>query len=237
VTRLLVSVRSASEAATALAGGADIIDVKEPRRGALGPADPQVWQAVLDVVGARVPTSAALGDLEDDSIIQRAQRAAGLRFVKAGLGQWQSGSEKLWLQIYRTLPSGVSLIPAISADAQAAGWPSLDEELEVAFALASVAQSPLLLIDTFDKCAGTLLSVLSIAELRNIMRRAAGRNLQLALAGSLDAAAIEQLLTLNPAYIGVRGAACLGGRDGAIDLARVKTLAQIVARRGEKQAS
>src|SRR4051794_21294305 len=110
---LLVSVRSASEAATALAGGADVIDVKEPGRGALGPADAQVWQAVLDVVGARVPTSAALGDLEDDSIVQRAQRAAGLHFVKAGLARWQSGSEKLWLQIYRTLPSGVSLIPAI----------------------------------------------------------------------------------------------------------------------------
>ena len=33
---LLVSVRSAAEAATALAGGADLIDVKEPSRGPLG---------------------------------------------------------------------------------------------------------------------------------------------------------------------------------------------------------
>ena len=37
MTRLLVSVRSAEEAEIALAGGADVIDVKEPRRGALGP--------------------------------------------------------------------------------------------------------------------------------------------------------------------------------------------------------
>ena len=36
---LLVSVRSGAEAEAALAGGADLIDVKEPTRGALGRAD------------------------------------------------------------------------------------------------------------------------------------------------------------------------------------------------------
>ena len=34
--RLLVSVRSAEEVSAALAGGADIIDAKEPERGSLG---------------------------------------------------------------------------------------------------------------------------------------------------------------------------------------------------------
>ena len=34
--RLLVSVRSADEVGAALAGGAEIVDVKEPSRGALG---------------------------------------------------------------------------------------------------------------------------------------------------------------------------------------------------------
>jgi hypothetical protein len=55
----------------------------------------------------------------------------------------------------------------------------------------------------------------------------------LALAGSLDAPAIEQVLKLAPlepapAYLGVRGAACVGGRDGTIDFSHVKSLAQIV---------
>ena len=36
---LLVSVRSAAEALAALAGGADVIDVKEPNQGSLGAAD------------------------------------------------------------------------------------------------------------------------------------------------------------------------------------------------------
>ena len=46
---LLVSVRSADEARTALAGGATVIDVKEPERGPLGRADPATWRAANPV--------------------------------------------------------------------------------------------------------------------------------------------------------------------------------------------
>jgi uncharacterized protein (UPF0264 family) len=60
---LLVSVRSAAEAAAALAGGAGLIDVKEPARGALGRADAAVIAAVVRAVGGRRPVSAALGEL------------------------------------------------------------------------------------------------------------------------------------------------------------------------------
>ena len=47
MTRLLVSVRSVEEAEAALAGGADLIDVKEPTRGSLGRADDAVIAAIL----------------------------------------------------------------------------------------------------------------------------------------------------------------------------------------------
>ena len=39
--RLLVSVRSAEEAAAAVMGGADIVDAKEPALGSLGPVSRQ----------------------------------------------------------------------------------------------------------------------------------------------------------------------------------------------------
>ena len=60
---LLVSVRSADEARAALAGGADVIDIKEPGRGPLGRADEATWRAVRAEVAGRVPVSAALGEL------------------------------------------------------------------------------------------------------------------------------------------------------------------------------
>ena len=66
MTQLLVSVRSVAEADTALAGCADVIDIKEPARGALGRADDAVIHAVAEHVAERKPVSAALGELCDE---------------------------------------------------------------------------------------------------------------------------------------------------------------------------
>ena len=74
--RLLVSVVSAAEARQALAGGADIIDVKDPGEGALGAPSPRVLSEVVQVVGGAVPVSVALGDLPDLPTRPRWPRAA-----------------------------------------------------------------------------------------------------------------------------------------------------------------
>ncbi|MBK5187486.1 MAG: hypothetical protein JJD97_04525, partial [Gemmatimonadaceae bacterium] len=60
--RLLVSVRNAEEARTALAGGAEIIDAKEPSLGALGAVELGVLREIVQAVGRMRPVSAALGD-------------------------------------------------------------------------------------------------------------------------------------------------------------------------------
>jgi uncharacterized protein (UPF0264 family) len=115
------------------------------------------------------------------------------------------------------------------ADWQAADSPVVSDVMLLAASL----PAKLLLIDTFDKSNGRLMDHLSREALGEIVAVAAERDVELALAGSLREDDIAMLLELAPAYIGVRGAACDGGRDGAIDLARVKSLAAIV--RGEKK--
>jgi uncharacterized protein (UPF0264 family) len=70
--RLLVSVADAMDAAAAVTGGADIIDAKDPSRGALGPVSPATLAAIIGTVAGRRPVSAAEGD---GSI-------AGVTFVK-----------------------------------------------------------------------------------------------------------------------------------------------------------
>jgi uncharacterized protein (UPF0264 family) len=57
--KLLISVSNAAEASDALAGGADIIDAKDPRRGALGAVTLDVLRDIVDVVGTSQPVSAA----------------------------------------------------------------------------------------------------------------------------------------------------------------------------------
>src|SRR6266513_157132 len=85
--RLLVSVASAAEASAALAGGADVIDAKDPRAGTLGAVAFDVLREIHAAVAGRRPVTAALGDAADEAEIERASRAfaaAGASLVKVG---------------------------------------------------------------------------------------------------------------------------------------------------------
>src|SRR5262249_26387315 len=62
---LLVRVRSGTEGEAARHGGADLIDVKEPRRGPLGRAEREVIADVVRCVAGQRPVSAALGELAE----------------------------------------------------------------------------------------------------------------------------------------------------------------------------
>jgi (5-formylfuran-3-yl)methyl phosphate synthase len=61
--RLLVSVRSASEARVAAENGADIVDAKEPAAGPLGPVAPDVLAGILLALPGDMPLGIALGDV------------------------------------------------------------------------------------------------------------------------------------------------------------------------------
>jgi uncharacterized protein (UPF0264 family) len=252
MTRLLVSIRSADEALAALAGGADLIDVKEPSRGALGAADPETWRAVCDAVAGRVPVSAALGELLDDRRMGfLARRDAGsieierspandvgrdgvgtpsyeeLSFVKAGLaGAANDPDLRERLQsLQRSLPTSTQLVAVAYADAQRANAPSPWQVLDNALTM----QLSVLLIDTFDKAHGDLWSALRDDELRELVRVAHQAGLRVALAGSLTLATLPRALALAPDWIAVRGAACEDGRSGEVSTARVRALREAIS--------
>jgi (5-formylfuran-3-yl)methyl phosphate synthase len=232
VTGLLISVRSSAEAEVVLEGGADIIDVKEPGRGALGPADPEVWREIQLAVGRYAITSVALGELLSDPVDLLAPQTAGFRYAKIGLAGCHKadGWIRRWETVVREFPRGTLPVPVAYAD-----WPSaVAPSPSVALWLAQRSAARLLLVDTHDKRRGALLDVLSWETLRELARDAKEAGVQLALAGSLTRASIEKVQKLSPAYIGVRGAACVGGRSGTIDLARVKSLARVLRSAQEK---
>ena len=115
-------------------------------------------------------------------------------------------------------------MPVAYADWVAARAPSP----RVAVALAQWTPARLALLDTFDKSCGNLLDLLDLEYLTELSEEAHDIGVELVLAGSLTEGAIELLRGLGPRYFGVRGAACTGGRDGRIDLARVKSLSRLV---------
>ena len=105
-TQLLVSVRNPTEAAAALAGGADLIDIKEPVRGSLGRADDAVIAAVVRCLAGRRPVSAALGELSAAAVVRA---LPGLRYVKCGLAGCGAGGA--WEQSLANLYAAVANLP------------------------------------------------------------------------------------------------------------------------------
>ena len=60
MTQLLVSVESAEEALTALQGGADLIDAKDPNAGPLGPVSLGTLESIRAAIAGQRPLTAAL---------------------------------------------------------------------------------------------------------------------------------------------------------------------------------
>jgi (5-formylfuran-3-yl)methyl phosphate synthase len=229
MTRLLVSVRSAEEAADAVSAGADLIDVKEPSAGSLGAATPRVVAAVMKAVAGRRPTSIALGEL-NEGIAEWSKFAERLpadrlpQFVKFGLAgcSTRPGMPRRWKAALATLPAAVAPVAVLYADWSAAGSPAMDLVLRYAQRLHCRA----LLVDTFDKRGPGLLRLWSAAALERCVTMARNAGLLVVLGGQVTAEQFDRLLPLAPDFIAVRGAVCRGNRSGRLDPDRVAQLSE-----------
>ena len=229
MTRLLVSVRNATEALAALDGGAGWIDVKEPARGALGAADPATIASVVRAVADRCPVSAALGELDSHTPEMARQIPRGVSLVKVGLAgcgprnDWRDA----WADVAAALPKGVALAAVVYADWQAAAAPRPAAVLAAAISIGCAT----LLIDTFDKRGPALFDCFPPNELADFTTEVRQAGLRLALAGSLTLNSVDRALRLSPDLVAVRGAACRAGRGGEVEAARVRELADAIAKR------
>ncbi|WP_435021438.1 (5-formylfuran-3-yl)methyl phosphate synthase [Tundrisphaera sp. TA3] len=219
---LLVSVRSAEEARAAVAGGASVIDVKEPDLGPLGRAPAPAIRAIRSAVPAAIPVSMALGELGE----WRLDRAhgEGIAFRKLGLAGSGPDWEAAWAEIRGSDPDGPRWVAVAYSDWEIARSPRPDRILEAALDAPEVVG---VLVDTWDKSRPGSLDAspgwIAWAE----RARSGGRFV--ALAGRLDLAAIARLAPLQPDLFAVRGAACVGGdRRGVVDARRVAELARAV---------
>jgi hypothetical protein len=213
------------EAEAALAGGASLIDVKEPARGSLGPADPALVAAVVRWVAGRRPVSAALGELGEAAA---APDVDGLSFVKCGLAAcgaaWKqelAAAAGRWRQ---AMP-GSGAVAAAYADWQRAESPPPD--MIVDFAVDHGWE--VVLFDTWRKDGTTLLDWLSLAEVARLCRRCREAEVRVALAGSLGFEQITKLRVVNPDWFAVRGAVCRDGRrDADVEVSSVRRLVELL---------
>jgi (5-formylfuran-3-yl)methyl phosphate synthase len=225
--RLLVSVATAAEAAAALAGGADIIDAKDPRQGALGAVSMTALRGIRTVVGGRCPLSAALGDATDELAIEqlaRAFTASGARFVKVGFAGSADSAQVAALTARAVFGAGVvpdgGVIAVAYADANGAPGSGGERILDAAADAGAVG----ILIDTSDKDGPGLRGLVAPAALTAWVARAHRAGLIAAVAGKLTK---DDLLFARDAgadIAGVRGAACEAGRTGRVSAEKVREL-------------
>jgi (5-formylfuran-3-yl)methyl phosphate synthase len=229
VAKLLVSVRSRDEALAAVAGGADLIDVKEPLHGSLGRAKTAVWFEVREVVPPQIPLSIALGELNewidaDDEWIA-ANSLVGMNYCKLGLSyappDWFVRWQTLYAQTSEQFPSSPSWVAVVYIDWQAARSPHPDSIIRAA---GELAECHGVLFDTWNKKSGLCIDESWQARVDRV--RDSGQFV--AIAGSLNIETIQRLAALEPDIVAVRGAACTGGdRLKSVDSQRVFDLAQV----------
>jgi dihydroneopterin aldolase len=224
VTRFLASVTGPDEAAIARDGGADVIDLKDPRLGALGAVAPGVVRATVAALDGVLPVSAVAGDLpmEPETVARAAGAlaAAGAETVKVGV--FPGGDPRGCVAALAPLArSGTKLVAVLFADAA--------PDLGLLPALAEAGFTGAML-DTAGKGAGGLLAHMDLPALGRFVAAARACGLEAGLAGSLEPPDVPRLLLLRPDVLGFRGALTAGARADGIDAEAVRTIRALIPR-------
>jgi (5-formylfuran-3-yl)methyl phosphate synthase len=228
-----VSVRSPGEVRPALDGGADIVDAKDPARGALGAVEPALLARVLERVPPATPFSAALGDpLDVESAVALIDALsipprAAPSYVKLGFAgaSDRDGAERMLgaaVGAARRHPARPLVIAVVYADEPTAVG------LDRIVAAASRSGASGVLVDTMQKSGGSLLDAVSPDRLTAWIAEARAARLLVAVAGRLDSPEIKRLAGSGADVVGVRGAACDGGRGGEVSAAKVRVLRNLL---------
>jgi len=233
--KLLVSPRDEQEALEAVAGGADIIDVKNPAEGSLGANFPWIIKRIRELVPRNIEVSAAIGDMPSlpgtASLAALGAAISGVNYVKVGLlgPRTFDAAVSLMRPVTRTIKeynNKIKVVAAAYADWERVG--TIDPRLIPDIARKS--GSHVAMIDTKVKDGKRLFDFLSLHDLSVIVERSQGMGILSALAGSLQKDDIPVLAKLNVDVIGVRRATCEGidRISGRISRRKVRELADII---------
>ncbi|MDD5446443.1 MAG: (5-formylfuran-3-yl)methyl phosphate synthase [Methanocellales archaeon] len=231
--KLLVSVVDADETIDALKGGADIIDVKNPREGALGANFPWIINEIKQALPDGIEMSCALGDVPHlpgtVSLAALGCASIGPDYIKVGLygTKNQGEASEVMRAVVRSVGNfndEISIIASGYADFRRVG--SFDPMLLPEVASESGCEG--ILVDTGIKDGTRLFDFMSLEKIRDFIECGHGFGLLVALAGSLRSEDVLLLREMKPDVIGVRGAACEHhDRKGRISLKRVTELKKI----------
>lgn len=202
-----------TEAQESIAGGADIIDVKNPKEGALGANYPWIIKKIKELTPKNIEVSCTLGDVPNlpGSISLAALGAAslGVDYLKVGLFGLKTPKESVFLlkQVSKAAKGcneKIKVVAAGYADAKKIG--AIDPLLIPK--IAHQAKVDIAMLDTATKDGTTLFDHLTTEQLKTFVDASHNLGLQVALAGSLRKQDLTTVYNLGADIAGLRGAAC-----------------------------
>lgn len=218
----LASVKTVAEADVALSGGADVIDCKDPGRGALGMLPPDRVAEIVAHVAGRAAVSATVGEFVSsdqarrDAAGERVRQMArtGVDVVKVGLVSGPGIGDLAGLLAEAELRSShQGLFAVMFADL---GAQPRDVDIVATAGFDGV------MLDTAGKASGGLRAHQDDGGLRMFVETAHRGGLAAGLAGSLGADDVAAVSVAGADLLGFRGGLCQGAkRQAGLDAGRV----------------
>jgi len=219
--KLLVSPINREEAIITSNGGADIIDVKNPKEGSLGANFPWVIRDVKEAVNGKQPISAAIGDFNfkpgTAALTALGAAVAGADYIKIGLYDIQTEE-----QAFELLTGVVRAVKDYDPRKRvvASGYSDYERINSISPmllpAIAARAGADVVMVDTGVKDGKSTFEFMSEEELVKFVGLGHENGLQVAVAGSLKFEDLSLLEAIGPDIIGVRGMVCGGDRSTSI---------------------
>ncbi|PAY17803.1 hypothetical protein CKO51_19080 [Rhodopirellula sp. SM50] len=222
----LVSVRDLAEATRAVEFDVDILDLKEPDRGALAPVAFPIWQQVArqaaawSAAGKDGPLlSAALGE-SDQAVGLADQVPPQFAFAKAGPSGCSTPDQirGMWEAVEKRIPDRAELVAVAYADHRSADCLPAEAILE----LAARHGFRRILLDTFEKNGRSSIDLMNAQRLLDFGRQAYRRQLWWSLAGAISLGQVTGISELipppefRPDCFAVRGDVCDGNRTATL---------------------
>ena len=237
--KVLISPVSLEEAASIVEAGADIIDIKNVNEGSLGAQFPwHITEIVQCIHGHGITASATLGDLpyKPGTAALAAYGAAqcGVNYIKAGLHGLNTYAQAVEMmdairQAVRMVSNDTYVVASGYADYRRFNGLSTWDLVHAA----KDTHCDVVMVDTAIKDGKTLFDALTPSELEDFVGMAKEANLLVALAGSIQADHLEELLRIQPHIIGLRGAVCEGpSRHSKISVEKTQAFLRLVRKSG-----
>ena len=232
---LLISPINTEEAREAINGGADIIDVKNPKEGSLGANFPWVIKNIREIAPEGMHVSATLGDVPYKpgtvSLAAAGAVVSGADYIKVGLYGTRNYSEALEVMenVVRSVKDFDKEALVVASGYADAHRVNAIDPMEIP-RVAADSGADLAMVDTAIKDGKTLFDFMDKDKLQEFNNRIHDYGLKSALAGSIKKNQLRLLYEIGCDVVGIRGAACTGGdrNKGTINHTAVHELKSLI---------